>query len=496
MQHILALNVVHKSVLYPFYAGSLGAVVFLVLRSSLIPRRVLAALPWSSRIAPERVSARAWAVIAGAAVLLGALVGVITIFICEFVVDAFGQRLDTDTRAWAVAAFAATALAVVNLWRASWLRRTAAVLAASLFLTTAALGINAGYGLNTTLGELLDVSTYRHLTLPKLTPARLRRANEALWKTWRAPAGMAREGEDGLVTIPAPVSGFKARDAFLYLPPAALVADPPALPVLIMMMGQPGGPQQAKLAVPQLNTFAKAHHGLAPIVLTVDQLGNPYKNPLCVDSGRGHVYTYVITDVVNFVRRQLNVASDRRLWAVGGYSNGGECALAFAAKRPNLFGSVLDISGEIEPRDGSVANTLRAGFGGSQHRFDAEKPANILRRHHYRDELAVFTSGSLDKYYTKDTKNAAADARAAGMTVHRLTGPGVDHRSSAIVFGAQVGLPLLGERFGLTPWRSMPRTEPRRSPRHASAGMKFRPVQVHRKAAGEPQPARAGVAYS
>lgn len=451
VEQLLALNIVHKSLLYAFYAGSLFAVAFLVLRTKLIPQPVLAAMPWSARMVPERFSRRAWMIMAGSALAAGALIGGVTLFVCEVVLDVFGERLDVDTRAWAIAAFSGVCLAIANLWRASWLRRIAAVLAAALFLATAALGINAGYGLNTTLGELLDVSNYRHLTVPKLVAKGPGRDNEALWKTWEPPAGMRSQGDSGLVTIPAPASGFKARDAFLYLPPAALVASPPELPVLIMMMGQPGGPQQAKLAVPQLDAFARAHHGLAPIVLTVDQLGDPYKNPLCVDSSRGRVYTYVTTDVVDFVRSRLNVSSDRKLWAVGGYSNGGECSLAFAAKRPELFGSVLDMSGEIEPRDGSVANTLRAGFGGNQRRFDAEKPANILHRHHYQDELAVFTSGALDKFYTKDANAAAADARAAGMSVYRMIGAGVDHRSSAIVYGAQVGLPLLGDRFGLSP---------------------------------------------
>lgn len=451
VEQLLALNIVHKSILYAFYAGSLFAIAFLVLRTKLIPQPVLAAMPWSARIAPDRFSRRAWIIMAGSALATGAVIGGATLFVCEVVLDVFGERLDVDTRAWAIAAFSGVCLAIVNLWRASWLRRIAAVLSAVLFLATAALGINAGYGLNTTLGELLDISNYRHLTLPKLMPKGVRRDSEALWKTWRAPAGMRSQGDSGLVTIPASASRFKARDAFLYLPPAALVAEPPNLPVLIMMMGQPGGPQQAKLAVPQLDAYAQAHHGLAPIVLTVDQLGDPYKNPLCIDSARGRVYTYVTSDVVNFVRSRLNVSSDRKQWAVGGYSNGGECSLAFGAKRPDLFGSILDMSGEIEPRDGSVVNTLRAGFGGNQRKFDAEKPANILRKHHYRDEVAVFTSGGLDKYYTKDANTAAADARAVGMTVYRMIGAGVDHRSSAIVFGAQVGLPLLGDRFGLSP---------------------------------------------
>ena len=81
----------------------------------------------------------------------------------------------------------------------------------------------------------------------------------------------------------------------------------------------------------ELDALARQNRGLAPLLLTVDQLGSPYRNPACVDSAMGNVYTYVTTDVVNFIRKNLNVATDRSQWAVAGYSNGGECALSFAA---------------------------------------------------------------------------------------------------------------------------------------------------------------------
>ena len=87
----------------------------------------------------------------------------------------------------------------------------------------------------------------------------------------------------------------------------------------------------------ELDALAQQNRGLAPLLLTVDQLGNPYRNPVCVDSAKGNVYTYVTTDVVNYIRKNLNVATDRTQWAVAGYSNGGECALSFAAKRPETF---------------------------------------------------------------------------------------------------------------------------------------------------------------
>ena len=68
---------------------------------------------------------------------------------------------------------------------------------------------------------------------------------------------MPAVSRNGPVIIPATVSGFRARDAHLYLPPAVLVPNPPELPVLVMMMGLPGGPDQDRSAVRELNSLAQ-----------------------------------------------------------------------------------------------------------------------------------------------------------------------------------------------------------------------------------------------
>ncbi|MFE5837368.1 alpha/beta hydrolase [Arthrobacter sp. NPDC056493] len=421
---LLDLNILQRPLLHTFDAASILAVLYLLARPGLSRLRT-----------------------AGLAVAGGAAAGVITLLICEAWLNIFGLPLDTDTRAWVVAAFAGVALALANLWRTRWWRRIAAVASAALFVSTATLGINAAYGLNTTLGALLDLNTTTHLALPKLDPKPVSR--QPLWMTWKAPTGMPASGRSGAVTIPATASGFHARDAHLYLPPAALVPNPPELPVLVMMMGQPGGPEQDKSSVRELDALARQHHGLAPITLTIDQLGNPFSNPVCVDSGMGKVYTYVTQDVVGYIRKNLNVDPRRTEWAVGGYSNGGECALSFGAKRPDLFGTILDISGELKPLNGTEAHTVSVIFKGNRAAFAAEEPANIMKARRYPDELAIFTSGSLDRVYGPQAAVAEQDAKAAGMRTRSFVGNGVGHRGDALDFGVRTGLPLLFPRFGL-----------------------------------------------
>jgi hypothetical protein len=446
MQPLLNLNILQKPLLYAFDAASLLALAYLIAGPAQLTRAAQVSAP---AVHPGRHELRRCgrllipvAVLAG-----GALIGAIALYVCEAWYNIFGLPLDPDTHAWVIATFAGVGLALANLLRTRWRRKLAALASALIFVLTATLGINAAYGLNPTLGTLLGLGTGQHVALPPVNPKHI--VGGPLWKTWKAPAGMPAAGRNGPVIIPATSSGFRARDAHLYLPPAALVPNPPALPVLVMMMGQPGGPDQDRSAVRELNSIARTHQGLAPILLTIDQLGSPFRNPVCVDSDSGHVYTYVTTDVVNFIRRNLNVDPRRTQWAVGGYSNGGECALSFGAKRPDLFGSILDISGELEPLTGTEANTIDTIFKGNKEAFTAEEPANILKRHRYSNELAIFTSGSADPVYTPQASTAAADAAAAGMTTRRFIGPGIGHRADALEYGVKTGFPLLCQRFGL-----------------------------------------------
>src|SRR3546814_3201783 len=70
-----------------------------------------------------------------------------------------------------------------------------------------------------------------------------RRSSERPTEThWQVPVRMPSNGVVTEAAIPGNVSGFDARPATLYLPPAYL-ADPRAeLPVLVLVAGEPGSP--------------------------------------------------------------------------------------------------------------------------------------------------------------------------------------------------------------------------------------------------------------
>ncbi len=446
MTPFLTLNIVDGTVLFVLEALSVLALAYLLLRR-LPARRADDGLPSSRRQLGR------WAARLAVGAIGGALLAVIVIFVSEVLLDAFGMPLDTDTHTWAIASFAASGVAVANLWTTRWWRKVIAAVGVLLFLVTATVGINAGYGLNTTIASLFNITVSDPIAIPRVDDAKPAHAvavpPKPLWQRWTPPASMPAKGSYGTVSIPNTASGFVARPAYLYLPPAALVPDAPALPLLIMMMGQPGGPESSALFLDSLNAAAAAHQGLAPIVLTIDQIGAPTQNPLCIDSPRGQVYTYVMTDVLAYVRSTLHVAPGAKNLAIGGYSNGGECALSFGAKHPEVFGSILDVSGEIGPSLGSAAFTLKVGFGGDQAFYDREQPLAILASRRYTDTVAIFTSGSKDTYYGPEVSRAEAAAAAAGMKTYRYIGAGVGHRADAVTFGVPAGLPVLYARWNL-----------------------------------------------
>lgn len=87
-----------------------------------------------------------------------------------------------------------------------------------------------------------------------------------LGRTWRAPADLPSKGRLGSVSIPGTASRFDARDALVYLPPAALAADPPPLPLDVVLSGQGPGAAPENLVdagrmVETLAAVARAHHG-------------------------------------------------------------------------------------------------------------------------------------------------------------------------------------------------------------------------------------------
>ncbi len=393
----------------------------------------------------------------GVGILVGTVAAIVTYAVSNLT-NAFGEQLQIEILWWAIGAFGAVGLAVANLWRSRWWRKAIAVLAIPVFVAAGAVGINAVYGLNATVADMVGISVTHPIALPvshpapSAVPAWTPQDGTSLYQAWRAPADMPKLGRQGTVTIPATESGFRARAAGLYLPPAALVPDAPELPLVILMMGYPGNPNPNRVAK-VVDQYQQAHEGLAPIVLVADQVGTQ-GDPTCTDSRMyGNAETYVTKDVVTWARTNLHVIQDPKYWAIMGYSNGGGCAIKYGALMPKTFGNIVDISGE--PFPGSVHPNLaiQRAFAGNAKAFEAAKPMNIMRKANpwaYDGVHAVFTYGALDPKYGPDQKRMSEFARTMGMTVTLTAIPGAVHVGPAFTGGVAAGLDVLYPLWGLS----------------------------------------------
>lgn len=392
-----------------------------------------------------------WFLLAVIALVIGTALGLGVLWYCVYVDNTFGEPLLPETWFWAPAAFAGVGLAAVNIGRTRWWRSSLAIVGVVVFVATAAFQINASYGLNPTLALLLNINTANVVSIPPKSDWAKSSEGTSVAAGWTAPPGMPSEGAKGKtpVQIPATNSGFPARWSGLYLPPAALVKHPPLLPFVIMMMGQPGSP--SPLSVGQVaDELARKNHGLAPVVLVVDQLADPTKDPLCLDTSRGKVETYVMKDVLPWARANLPIQQDRKHWTIMGYSNGGVCAAYFATKYPQDFGSYASISGEEFQGSEKPASTLTSVFGGNQRAYDAVKPRNIMVAHgRYEDMEAVYTVGSQDPVYINEAKRSIRTARSVGIKATFYTVPGTGHVGKALTGGLFEAFSVLYPRWGL-----------------------------------------------
>jgi enterochelin esterase-like enzyme len=406
-----------------------------------------------SSTARRRLRGRASVLVRLAALAVGAGVGLVAVWWTGDVQDQFGVAFTPVTRMWVAFAGGAVLLFLVVLVQGGNGRRVVALAAAAAVLLASGLGINVDFGAYRNVDQAITPEPYPSGTLDHQHAVRpgTREVDAA---DWRAPRGMPRHGRTLTVRIPGTVSHFHARPAVVWLPPAARVADPPTLPVLVALSGQPGQPsdmfETGRLGV-ILDQYAAAHHGLAPIVVSPDQLGAPGRNPMCVDSRRlGRSATYVMTDTVHWIEQHLDVASGPSAWGIAGFSQGATCSMQFSSAHPDVFGSTLAISSELAPSNGSLQRTIAVGFGGSRRAYERAVPEALLAAHKpYRDHLVVFGYGEDDAPYRQSTLALRAAAERAGVTTHLVVSPGSAHDWNTVQYVLRHGLPAVLAHLGL-----------------------------------------------
>ncbi|SMH27983.1 Enterochelin esterase [Rathayibacter oskolensis] len=439
MNTLLGLSLVSGPLVIGVYA--IGGAALLLLAAAFVRAR--------------RTGRRRRLALTVAVLLVGLLGGVALAALVDGTDGPFGVDFTPVTRVWiglGLGGLALVAIVLVHALSARRLRRALASLGVGvLVVATAAMAVNIDFGQYPTVRSALGISAYPTVADPVPTPS----GDHPSLADWTPPADMPAVGTVSTVTIPATASNFSARDAVVYLPPAALTADPPLLPVMVMLSGQPGVPSDplsTENLQKTLDDYAAAHAGLAPIVVSPDQLGDPSANPMCVDSPLGASATYLTVDVPNWIRANLPVLGDAHDWAIGGLSQGGTCAIQLGAGYPQLFGNIIDASGELAPTLGDDATTIEKGFGGSAAAYEAAKPASLLAENApYADSFAVFGVGANDAAFVDGVKTLYADAQAAGMQATYIEVPDSAHDVTAWSTVFDKGLELLVARWNLVP---------------------------------------------
>jgi enterochelin esterase-like enzyme len=330
------------------------------------------------------------------------------------------------------------------------------VLAAGLVVVGAAIGINAYYGQSSMLHAVARVPPGGRAPIAAIPPVVSSpyqpRPGQPLVEGWRPPSTMPTKGVITQVAIASPVSGFAAtRDAYVYLPPAYLVEDRPLLPVLMLLHGQPGSPSNwiddGQIGA-MMDAFAAGHHGLAPVVVAPDATGAESANPMCLDSALGNSESYLTKDVPNWIRENLQVDEQTQHWAVAGFSYGGTCSLQLALRRPDLFPTFIDMSGQREPTLGTRAETVDAAFGGDEERFREVNPLDELATKTFPDTAGRLIVGSADSEYLPQLRDVYAACLQYGLNVRWQELPG-GHEFQVWAGGLQGSLEWLAARTGL-----------------------------------------------
>jgi len=415
-------------------------------------------------LAVDRASLRWWVLGMAAAVTVG-LVGV-SVLVLDVLWRPWPERLPTRVVAWSALAVAGVALASIRLVRlvrvgtmagGRWRRRVAFAAAGAVALVWGLAAVNREYGYLPTVGTVLGVSPPNTAPLPELPPPQSDRERprpgQPLETTWHAPPELPTAGRVVRDTpIPGVESKFPARPGWVYLPPAYLVPDPPALPVLVLIAGQPGTPRNwfdgGRLAQ-TMDRFAALHAGLAPIVVVPDPLGDLLSNPMCLDSTLGQAETYLARDVPAWIRRTFAVDPDPAGWAIGGFSFGGTCGLQLVLRAPDVYRLFLNIAGQEEPTLGDRSRTVRAAFGGDDLAFRRVNPIDEMARQRYPDAAGVFVVGTEDGEVKQILRRLDEAAVACGMDTHWVEVPG-RHSWPVAADGLGEALPWLAHRMWIT----------------------------------------------
>jgi S-formylglutathione hydrolase FrmB len=243
---------------------------------------------------------------------------------------------------------------------------------------------------------------------------------------------------------------FATRPAYVYVPAIARRKRHPHLPVLMLLHGTPGDPDnwptRGQVAA-TADAFAAGHRGLAPIIVMPDINGTHRGDTECIRTpSGGDVEHYLQVTVPAWIVRHLPAADpNRRHWAVAGLSEGGTCAAMLALTQPQGWAAFADFSGlaqlTLGPYDSPIT-AQRELFDGSQRDFDEHDPPWLLAHQRYDGMAGWFECGDTETHVRAQQAALAAAAQRAGIRTHRAVSAG-RHEWPIWIAALQHALPWL-----------------------------------------------------
>jgi enterochelin esterase-like enzyme len=321
----------------------------------------------------------------------------------------------------------ASGVALTGWWSGGPAVRVARALAAPVALIAAFLLINAHYGYWPTTGVLLGRPVTGQVSAAKVYQEIRFRPTADGFLYRGADESLPRNGLYGPIPVPATPVYFDATKAWVWLPPAYFRGPSLQFPVLLMLTGIPGDVQdwvKAGQVIPLADAWARAHGGVAPVMIFVDENGRGDRDTECVNGPQGAAASYLTRDVPDWVNDHLGIRPNWRSWGVVGFSEGGTCAVGLAIEHPELFGTFVDVAGDAAPNYGGPAETLRYLYDGDQLAARSFEPEVILATHRYRHLQGWFAAGRGDRHGMNVARELAASAGRAGVEVHTYEATG------------------------------------------------------------------------
>lgn len=339
---------------------------------------------------------------------------------------------------WAVLVLGLVAIAVWWLGRHfahRTFRGAAALLAVVLAGASVADSVNTHFDYLPLASNVVGISSWPTVPLSIASPAVL---HEALaHHRYRVDLGARRVplsiihhdySRGAVTTLPIPdrVSHYGDYNALVWLPPQYFAEPTRRFPVLYLLHGSPGVPQDWLRGGQAATTGLQAAQDGNPLVIVMPRVTHGWLDDSeCVDGVEGKAQTYLVDDVVPTVDRTLRTYADRTHRAIGGMSAGGFCALNVGLRHRALFRAIVDMSGDTHPTHTGGWPALFGDGPGLAYAEWANDPRRYLHAYPPGPPIAVWMDvGRADTAIYTEMRQLAPLLKADGIPVRLGTRPG------------------------------------------------------------------------